>query len=144
MKRRSFVGKTLIGGFAALVAPKVLSANENKSFSKIHTPPKGPVSICTWSFTAANAAAAKALESGSDALTAAIKAAEVEELNAQNTTVGLGGAPDREGTVTLDASVMCHTGNCGFLLLLKTLFMLQPWLGMSWRKLSLNASREGC
>ena len=66
MKRRSFVGKTLIGGFAALVAPKVLSANENKSFSKIHTPPKGPVSICTWSFTAANAAAAKALESGSD------------------------------------------------------------------------------
>ena len=89
MKRRSFVGKTLIGGFAALVAPKVLSANENKSFSKIHTPPKGPVLICTWSFTAANAAAAKALESGSDALTAAIKAAEVEELNAQNTTVGL-------------------------------------------------------
>ena len=96
MKRRSFVGKTLIGGFAALVAPKVLSANENKSFSKIHTPPKGPVSICTWSFTAANAAAAKALESGSDALTAAIKVAEVEELNAQNTTVGLGGAPDRD------------------------------------------------
>ena len=113
MKRRSFVGKTLIGGFAALVAPKVLSANENKSFSKIHTPPKGPVSICTWSFTAANAAAAKALESGSDALTAAIKVAEVEELNAQNTTVGLGGAPDREGTVTLDASVMDHMGNCG-------------------------------
>ena len=78
MKRRSFVGKTLIGGFAALVAPKVLSANENKSFSKIHTPPKGPVSICTWSFTAANAAAAKALESGSDALTAAIKAYDPE------------------------------------------------------------------
>jgi N4-(beta-N-acetylglucosaminyl)-L-asparaginase len=44
---------------------------------------------------------------------AAIKAAEVEELNAKNTTVGLGGAPDREGTVTLDASVMDHTGNCG-------------------------------
>ena len=95
MKRRSFVGKTLIGDFAALVAPKVLSANENKSFSKIHTPPKGPVSICTWSFTAA------------------IKATEVEELNTQNTTVGPGGAPDREGTVTLDASVMDQTGNCG-------------------------------
>ena len=28
-------------------------------------------------------------------------------------TVGLGGAPDREGTVTLDASVMDHTGNYG-------------------------------
>ena len=34
-------------------------------------------------------------------------------MNAQNTTVGLGGAPDREGTVTLDASVMDHNGNCG-------------------------------
>ena len=113
MKRRSFVGKTLVGGFAALIAPKVLSPNENWSFSKIHTPPKGLVSICTWSFTSANAAAAKALESGSDALTAAIKVAEVEELNAQNTTVGLRGAPDREGTVTLDASVIDHTENCG-------------------------------
>ena len=113
MKRRSFIGKTLVGSVAALVAPKVLSANENKRTSEINIPPKGPISICTWNFTTANAAAAKALESGSDALTAAIKAAEVEELNAQNTTVGLGGAPDREGTVTLDASVMDHTGNCG-------------------------------
>ncbi len=38
MKRRSFVGKTLFRSFAALVAPEVLSANENMSFSKIHTP----------------------------------------------------------------------------------------------------------
>ncbi len=59
------------------------------------------------------AAAAAALESGSDALSAAIKAAEVEELNEKNTTVGYGGAPDREGNVTLDASVMDHLGNCG-------------------------------
>ena len=59
------------------------------------------------------AAAAKALESRSDALTDAIKATEAEELNTKNTTVGLGGAADREGTVTLDASVMDHTGNCG-------------------------------
>ena len=77
MKRRSFIGETLVGSVAALVAPKVLSANENRSFSKIHTPPKGPISICTWNFTTANTTAAKALESGSDALTAAIRAAEV-------------------------------------------------------------------
>ena len=107
------MGKTLIGSVAALLAPKVLSAHEVRSTNTINTPPKGPISICTWDFTTANAAAAKALESGSDPLTAAIKAAEVEELNAQNTTVGLGGAPDREGTVTLDASVMDHNGNCG-------------------------------
>ena len=40
MKRRSFVGKTLVRSFAALVPPEVLSANENRSFSKIHTPLK--------------------------------------------------------------------------------------------------------
>jgi len=113
MRRRNFIGKTLIGSVAALLAPKVLSAHEVRPTNKINTPSKGPISICTWNFTTANAAAAKALESGSDPLTAAIKAAEVEELNAQNTTVGLGGAPDREGTVTLDASVMDHNGNCG-------------------------------
>ncbi len=77
MKRRSFIGKTLVGSVAALVAPKVLSANENKRTSEINIPPKGPISICTWNFTTANATAAKALESGSDALTAAIRAAEV-------------------------------------------------------------------
>ena len=113
MRRRNFIGKTLIGSVAALLAPKVLSAQEVRPTNTINVPPKGPISICTWNFTTANAAAAKALESGSDPLTAAIKAAEVEELNAQNTTVGLGGAPDREGTVTLDASVMDHNGNCG-------------------------------
>ena len=113
MRRRNFIGKTLIGSVAALLAPKVLSAHEVRPTNTINTPPKGPISICTWNFTTANAAAAKALESGSDPLTAAIKAAEVEELNAQNTTVGLGGAPNREGTVTLDASVMDHNGNCG-------------------------------
>jgi len=74
---------------------------------------KVSISICTWNFTSANAAAAKALESRSNALTADIKVTEVEELNTKNTTVGLGGTPDREGTVTLDASVMDHTGNCG-------------------------------
>ena len=40
MKRRSFIGKTLVGSVAALVAPKVLSAKGNRSFSKIHTPLK--------------------------------------------------------------------------------------------------------
>ena len=135
MKRRSFIGKTLVGSVAALVAPKVLSANENRSFSKIHTPPKGPILICTWNFTTANTAAAKVLESGSDALTAAIRTAEVEELNAKNTTVGLGGAPDQEGTVTLDASVMDHTGNCGSVVAVENIVHLAALLEMSWKKL---------
>lgn len=113
MKRRSFIGKTLVGSVATLFIPKAISAQNTPFSNKNIKTGKGPVSICTWQFTKANAVAAAALESGSDALSAAIKAAEVEELNEKNTTVGYGGAPDREGNVTLDASVMDHLGNCG-------------------------------
>ena len=101
MKRRSFIGKTLAGSVAAFFVPKVISAQGKPLLNKKINTTKGPVSICTWQFTKANAAAA------------AIKAAEIEELNSKNTTVGYGGAPDREGNVTLDASVMDHLGNCG-------------------------------
>nr|WP_197672885.1 N(4)-(beta-N-acetylglucosaminyl)-L-asparaginase [Nonlabens sp. Hel1_33_55] len=72
-----------------------------------------PIAICTWAFSKANEAAGKALESGMNALDAAIAGVAVEEENLKNTTVGKGGAPDREGNVTLDACVMDHNGNCG-------------------------------
>lgn len=72
-----------------------------------------PISICTWGFAKANAAAGRALESGMNALDAAIAGVQVEEENIKNTTVGNGGTPDREGHVTLDACVMDHNGNAG-------------------------------
>nr|WP_228547166.1 N(4)-(beta-N-acetylglucosaminyl)-L-asparaginase [Nonlabens antarcticus] len=72
-----------------------------------------PIAICTWGFVSANAAAGKALASGMTALDAAIVGVAVEEEDIRNTTVGKGGAPDREGNVTLDASVMDQYGNCG-------------------------------
>ncbi|BAO55335.1 L-asparaginase [Nonlabens marinus S1-08] len=74
---------------------------------------KSPIAICTWGFVNANATAGKALESGMNALDAAIAGVAVEEEDIRNTTVGKGGAPDREGNVTLDACVMDHNGNCG-------------------------------
>jgi len=74
---------------------------------------KSPIAICTWGFVTANATAGKALESGMNALDAAITGVAVEEENIKNTTVGKGGAPDREGNVTLDACVMDQHGNCG-------------------------------
>ena len=41
---------------------------------------------------------------------------KTEEENPKNSTVGYGGAPNREGVVTLDAAVMDHHGNCGSVL----------------------------
>ena len=72
-----------------------------------------PISICTWGFVKANAAAGKALSEGKNALDAAIDGVSVEEKNLKNTTVGKGGAPDRQGNVTLDACIMDSNGDCG-------------------------------
>ncbi|MGB3774502.1 MAG: N(4)-(beta-N-acetylglucosaminyl)-L-asparaginase [Leeuwenhoekiella sp.] len=75
-----------------------------------------PVSICTWQFENANIKSGEMLEEGRDALDAVIAGASVEEQNIKNTTVGLGGDTDREGSVSLDACVMDHDGNCGAVL----------------------------
>ena len=91
---------------------KILDTAQKKNNSIIKT----PISICTWDFKKANFQAGMALESGKDALSSAIIGANVEEENPKNSTVGYGGAPNREGVVTLDAAVMDHQGNCGSVL----------------------------
>ena len=70
-------------------------------------------SISTWKTTEANLKAGVMLDQGIDGLTAAVSGVAIEEENPKNTTVGFGGAPDRTGSVTLDACVMNHLGDCG-------------------------------
>lgn len=109
MNRRKFISTTTKGGIALSLGMHLLACK-----NMTPTPmKKSSISICTWAFANANAAAGKALESGMSALDAAITGVAVEEENLKNTTVGKGGAPDREGNVTLDACVMNEKGNCG-------------------------------
>jgi N4-(beta-N-acetylglucosaminyl)-L-asparaginase len=87
----------------------------NKSFAK-RMPSKGekPLVLSTWKHGVdANAAAWKILSSGGRALDAVEKGVMVTEEDLGNTSVGLGGAPDRDGNVTLDACIMDEHGNCG-------------------------------
>ncbi|MGB1449901.1 MAG: isoaspartyl peptidase/L-asparaginase family protein [Flavobacteriaceae bacterium] len=112
MKRRSFLHKASLAGLVPALLPKRVLGNA-PHFGTIKN---DPIAICTWNFKQANAAAGQALSEGKDALTAAILAAQVEEENPANSTVGFGGAPDRDGQVTLDACVMDHKGNCGAVL----------------------------
>jgi N4-(beta-N-acetylglucosaminyl)-L-asparaginase len=73
-----------------------------------------PVVLSTWNFgLTANAEAWKTLGSGGRALDALEAGARVIEADPKITTVGYGGAPDRDGHVTLDACVMDEHGNCG-------------------------------
>ena len=70
-------------------------------------------SVSTWKTSDANLKAGQLLDKGSNSLDAAVEGVAIEESNPKNTTVGLGGAPDRTGIVTLDACVMNHLGDCG-------------------------------
>ncbi|HWL87052.1 MAG TPA: isoaspartyl peptidase/L-asparaginase, partial [Polyangiaceae bacterium] len=73
-----------------------------------------PIVLSTWNFgQPANEAAWKILSAGGRALDAVEAGVRVPEADPKITTVGYGGAPDRDGHVTLDASIMDEEGNCG-------------------------------
>ncbi len=73
-----------------------------------------PMIVSTWDFgQAANAAAWETLGGGRSPLDAVEAGARVAEADAENSSVGLGGLPDRDGHVTLDACVMDHAGRAG-------------------------------
>ncbi len=76
--------------------------------------PGGPVVLSTWDFgIPANKEAWKVLASGGRSLDAVEAGVRVPEGDPTITTVGLGGAPDRDGKVTLDACIMDEFSNCG-------------------------------
>lgn len=73
-----------------------------------------PIVISTWNFgMQANEEAWKVLSKGGRALDAVEAGARVPEGDPLETSVGLGGLPDRDGKVTLDACIMDEQGNCG-------------------------------
>lgn len=102
--RRSFLNKIIFG----LSSISFLKANGAPKIKK------KPIVISTWdSGIPVNEAAMKVLV---DPLGKAIDAVEKGANNIEDTInccVGLGGNPDREGRVTLDASIMDHKMNCG-------------------------------
>ncbi len=73
-----------------------------------------PLVISTWDFgRPANEAAWKVLSNNGRALDAVEQGVQVPEGDPKITTVGYGGAPDRDGHVTLDACIMDEFANCG-------------------------------
>lgn len=73
-----------------------------------------PIVISTWNFgMQANEEAWKILKQNGRALDAVEAGARVPEGDPLETSVGLGGLPDRDGKVTLDACIMDEHGNCG-------------------------------
>jgi len=89
----------------------------NRSFAKkISIPTAGikPIVISTWKHgQEANVDAWKILTAGGRALDAVERGVMNTEEDLRNLSVGLGGLPDRDGHVTLDACIMDELANCG-------------------------------
>ena len=117
MKRRSFIKAASLTGAGVLLSrcigatDPIISEEPNNEQPIIKNK---PVIISTWNHgIAANKAAWEKLESGGTALDAVEAGVRVTESDASNRSVGLGGLPDRDGNVTLDACIMNHESECG-------------------------------
>ena len=110
MSRRKFIKLLGVGSLLSL------SKNSFGKTTKFLDSAKKlrPLVISTWQHgLAANAIAWEILNKKGSALDAVEKGVMDSESDPKNTTVGLGGTPDRDGHVTLDACIMDEHGNCG-------------------------------
>jgi N4-(beta-N-acetylglucosaminyl)-L-asparaginase len=99
---------------ASLLAPALLARPASAATGPAGIQMKLPCVISTWPFgVAANKAAWTVLSKGGRALDAVETGVKVPEADLKNHTVGRAGYPDRDGHVTLDASIMDEHGNAG-------------------------------
>lgn len=117
MSRRKFIKSSALAAGGLLLASctnskasdtevNLTSVNKVKSIK--------PIVISTWNHgMEANKAAWDLLKNSKDALSAVEAGVRITESDATNKSVGLGGLPDREGIVTLDACIMNHENECG-------------------------------
>jgi N4-(beta-N-acetylglucosaminyl)-L-asparaginase len=105
--RRKFIKLTALGASALPFANAAVAQPAAGNGAK-------PIVLSTWNFgLGANVEAWKILSKGGRALDAVEAGAWVPEADPKETSVGLGGLPDRDGHVTLDACIMDENGNCG-------------------------------
>jgi len=114
--RRNFIKLSALGGMAIMSKTGLAAEFPDKGISSGIDQNKitKPIVVSTWNHgIEANEAAWKILSEGGIALDAVEVGVRVTESDPNNTSVGLGGLPDRDGYVTLDASIMDHENNCG-------------------------------
>ena len=111
MKRRSFFKFGLAAGALSLIRPTQGATLLGQTFEG---KANGPVVISTWVHgLEANKAAWEVLSKGGKAVDAVEKGVRVTENDLTNRSVGIGGRPDRDGHVTLDACIMDEQSRCG-------------------------------
>ena len=110
MKRRKFISAVSVGALSAVVTKDLLAIPLKDKSENLNK----PMVVSTWNHgIEANEEAWKVLSEGGSALDAVEAGVRITESDASNRSVGLGGLPDRDGNVTLDACIMDENSNCG-------------------------------
>lgn len=113
LSRRNFISKSTFATIGSLLTFNNIKAKETFEPIKLLRKNK-PVVVSTWKHgMVANVAAWEILKNKGKAVDAVEKGVMVTEADADNASVGIGGFPDRDGKVTLDACIMDETGNAG-------------------------------
>lgn len=110
--RRVFLRNASISSLVLLADPlkSCTSQTEKKIISETHK----PLILSTWAHgMPANDKAWEVLSQTGNILDAVEQGVRVTESDPDNLSVGLQGLPDRDGIVTLDASIMKGDGSCG-------------------------------
>lgn len=124
MKRRNFLKNSSTAAAGLITAPILASCKDEvakKNDAMVESKITQPIVICTWDFHNASATAWQVLAAGGSSLDAVEHGVMVEENDVNNQTVGIGGRPDRNGNVTLDACIMDSAGNCGAVLCMQNI-----------------------
>ncbi len=112
INRRKFIENITAVGALSLM-PGVVNS-QDKLLIPVSESGSLPMFISTWRHgLAANEASMKVLDGGGSIVDAVEQGVWVPESDPNNRSVGLGGFPDRDGHVTLDASIMGPDGNAG-------------------------------
>ena len=121
MTRREILRTLAATGLLPLFDRSARASEPEHSHSGVLTTTKiRPVILSTWNFgMAANKPGWEILQNNGRALDAVEAAARVPEADPENQSVGLGGLPDRDGIVTLDACIMDELGNAGSVMALE-------------------------
>lgn len=126
MKRRKFLQKASISTLGLVTTGNLVAcANPTSQKEEVlttHTEASvKPLVIATWNTPLAVSTAAEVLEAGGSALDAVEAGCKIEEANEKGQSVGIGGLPDRDGNVTLDACIMNSEGDYGAVLCVKNI-----------------------
>ena len=106
--RRNFLRKSALGTLGVSTVISCDSSNKTSSEAVF------PRIISTWNHGLdANKKAWEVLKNGQGGLSAVEEGVKVTEADPNVRSVGLGGYPDRDGIVTLDACIMDKNSNCG-------------------------------